>query len=146
MCKKLGIGTSWLSSACLRDARDLGHQLSAFTCSYSGVPAAGCSEFGRSPVFFSSQHGSLPWSGLRWVGSWLLDVGDLSRVTVTVNGSIVLTCGCSWPSRWLPLGFVSTQAGYRLASWASFSGYLPSFHLLVIDRVFLWLGRLDRLR
>jgi hypothetical protein len=84
--------------------------------------------------------------GIALIGSWLLlNVGATSQITVPVNGSIVvaaiaLTVALAFP--WFREHAARISIGLlSLVLW------IPAqFHLLVIDRVFLWLGRLDRLR
>jgi predicted acylesterase/phospholipase RssA len=83
--------------------------------------------------------------GIALVGSWLLNMSDPSRVTVTVNGSVVLTAialAASLASPWF-----REHAGRISIGLLGLVLWIPAqFHLLVIDRVFLWLGKLDRLR
>jgi predicted acylesterase/phospholipase RssA/tetratricopeptide (TPR) repeat protein len=83
--------------------------------------------------------------GIALIGSWLLKVGDPSRITVTVNGSIVLIATALAVALAFP--WFREHAGRISIGLLSLVLWIPAqLHLLVIDRVFLWLGRLDRLR
>ena len=83
--------------------------------------------------------------GIAIVCFWILNAGIPSQVTVTVNGWIVLAAIAlvvALASPWF-----REHAGRVSIGFLSLVLWIPAqFHLLVIDRVFLWLGRLDRLR
>jgi predicted acylesterase/phospholipase RssA/tetratricopeptide (TPR) repeat protein len=79
------------------------------------------------------------------VGAWLVFEGDSSRVSVTINGWTILAAIILA----LPLAspVIREHAGRILIGLLGLVLWLPAlFHLKVIDRIFLWRGRLDRLR
>ncbi|BAR58797.1 hypothetical protein NK6_5639 [Bradyrhizobium diazoefficiens] len=83
--------------------------------------------------------------GIALVCFWILNAGIPSQVIVTVNGWIVLAAIA------LVVGLASPwfreHASRVSIGFLSLVLWIPAqFHLFVIDRAFLWLGRLDRLR
>jgi hypothetical protein len=83
--------------------------------------------------------------GIALVCFWLLNAGIPSQVTVAVSGWTVLaviSLTVALASPWFREHASRVSIGLlSLVIW------IPAqLHLLVIDRVFLWLGRLDRLR
>ncbi|MGY4282638.1 putative acylesterase/phospholipase RssA [Bradyrhizobium sp. LM2.7] len=83
--------------------------------------------------------------GLALVGSWLLHLSDLSQIAIVVNGWMMLTAivfGIALTSPWF-----REHAGRISIGLLSLVLWIPArLHLLALDRVFLWLGRLERLR
>jgi hypothetical protein len=82
--------------------------------------------------------------GVALVGIWLFDVADLTQAT-PVRGWMVLAA----IALAIPLAFplVREHVGRVSIGLLSLILWIPAqFHLLVIDRVFLLMGRLDRLR
>jgi hypothetical protein len=78
-------------------------------------------------------------------GAWLVFEGDPSRFSVTINGwtilaAIILALPLASPVIREHVGRISIGL-LGLILW------LPAlFHLKIIDRVFLWMSRLDRLQ
>jgi predicted acylesterase/phospholipase RssA len=79
------------------------------------------------------------------IGTWLVFEGGPSRVAVTINGwtmlaAIILALPLASP-------VIREHVGRISIGLLSLVLWLPAlFQLKVIDRVFLWMGRLDRLR
>jgi predicted acylesterase/phospholipase RssA len=84
-------------------------------------------------------------SGIVLLGVWLFSVGNPSRITVALNGWIILAgmfVGAGLASPWF-----REHAGRISIGFLSLALWIPAqLHLLLVDRVFLWTGRLDRLR
>jgi hypothetical protein len=84
-------------------------------------------------------------SGIVLLGVWLFSVGNPSRITVAMNGWIILAgifvgAGLAFP-------WFREHAGRISIGFLSLALWIPAqLHLLLVDRVFLWTGRLDRLR
>jgi hypothetical protein len=79
------------------------------------------------------------------IGTWLVLEGGPSRVAVTINGGTMLAAIILA----LPLAspVIREHVGRISIGLLSLVLWLPAlFHLNVIDRVFLWIGRLNRLR
>lgn len=83
--------------------------------------------------------------GIVLVCFWILSASIPPRVTVSVDGQILLAAIALVVALVFPL--FREHAGRISIGLLSLVLWIPAqFHLLVIDRVFLWLGRLDRLR
>ena len=83
--------------------------------------------------------------GIVLTGSWLVYEGGPSRVAVTINGWTILAAIILAIPLASPL--IREHVGRISIGLLSLVLWIPAqFHLLVIDRVFLWMGRLDRLR
>jgi hypothetical protein len=83
--------------------------------------------------------------GIVLIGTWLVDGGSPSQVAVTVNGWIVLAA----ITLVIPLAspLFREHVGRISIGLLSLVLWIPAqFHLFVVDRVFLWMGRLNRLR
>jgi hypothetical protein len=83
--------------------------------------------------------------GIALIGAWLLGLDYPSRIDVPVNGWVILTA--------IILGVALAFPGFREHAGRISIGFLSlvlwipaQLNLLLIDRVFLWMGRLDRLR
>jgi predicted acylesterase/phospholipase RssA/tetratricopeptide (TPR) repeat protein len=84
-------------------------------------------------------------AGAALIGSWLLRLGDPSQIKITVTGWTMLAAivvAVALASPWL-----REHAGRMSIGLLSLVFWIPAqLHLLSIDRVFLFMGRLDRLR
>ena len=79
------------------------------------------------------------------IGTWLVFDSSPLRVAVTINGWTILAAIILA----LPLAspVIREHAGRISIGLLGLVLWLPAlFHLKVIDRLFLWMGRLDRLR
>ncbi|WP_396604577.1 tetratricopeptide repeat-containing protein [Bradyrhizobium sp. YCK136] len=79
------------------------------------------------------------------IGAWLFNIGDPSQFMVTVNGWALLAAialAVPLASPWVREHVSRISIGLLgLVLWVP-----AQFHLLLVDRAFLWMGRLDRLR
>lgn len=82
--------------------------------------------------------------GIALIGTWLFDVGDPTQ-TVTINRwNVLAMIGLAVP---LVSPWFREHAGRIAIGFLSLVLWMPAqLHLLVVNRVFLWMGRLDRLR
>ena len=82
--------------------------------------------------------------GTGLIVTWLLDVVDLSAA-IPVNGwTLLATISLAVP---LASPWFREHLGRISIGLLSLILWIPAqFQLLVVDRVFLWIGRLDRLR
>jgi hypothetical protein len=83
--------------------------------------------------------------GIVLIGTWFIYEGGPSRIVATVKGWTILTA----IALAIPLGspVIREHVGRISIGVLSLVLWIPAqFHLLVIDRLFLWMGRLDRLR
>jgi hypothetical protein len=82
---------------------------------------------------------------LALIGAWLFGAGDPTRTLVTVNGWSLLTAMLLGVALALP--WFREHAGRISVSLLGLLLWVPAqVHLLLLDRVFLRMGRLDRLR
>jgi hypothetical protein len=84
-------------------------------------------------------------SGVALLGTWLFNVGNPSRITIAVNGWIIIAGMLVGAGLALP--WFREHAGRISIGLLSLVLWIPAqLHILLIDRVFLWMGRLARLR